>query len=51
GKTAVTADIANAALFFLSPAARQITGQTLVIDGGWTAVSPVPSLDFVEEKD
>lgn len=51
GKTAVTADIANAALFFLSPAASQITGQTLVIDGGWTAVSPVPSLDFVEEQE
>ena len=51
GKTAVTADIAHAALFFLSPAASQITGQTLVIDGGWTAISPVPSLDFVEEKD
>jgi len=50
GRTAVTADIAHAALFFLSPAAGQITGQTLVIDGGWTAVSPVPSLDFVEEN-
>lgn len=51
GKTAVTADIANAALFFLSPAASQITGQTLVIDGGWTAISPVPSLDFVEDQE
>ncbi|MBI5928760.1 MAG: SDR family oxidoreductase [Chloroflexi bacterium] len=43
-------DIANAALFFLSPASSQITGQTLVVDGGWTAISPSPSLDFVERK-
>ena len=51
GKPAETVDIANAALFFLSPAAHQITGQSLVIDGGWTAISPVPSFDFVEEKE
>lgn len=50
GKPAQTADIAHAALFFLSPAAGHITGQTIVVDGGWTAVSPVPSLDFVEDQ-
>ncbi len=33
-------DIANAALFFASRASRHVTGQTLVIDGGWTSVSP-----------
>jgi len=27
-------DIANAALFFASPAARWITGQVLTVDGG-----------------
>lgn len=43
-------DIANAALFLLSPHASQITGQTLVVDGGWTVTSPSPSLDFVEQK-
>lgn len=41
-------DIASAALFLLSPAARQITGQSLVVDGGWTAYSPTPRFDFVQ---
>jgi glucose 1-dehydrogenase len=49
-KAIFPSDIANAALFFLSPAASQITGQTLVVDGGWTSISPTPSLDFVEKK-
>lgn len=35
-------DIASAVLFLASPDAKQITGQTLVIDGGWTLYSPVP---------
>ena len=43
GKTAVPADIAKAALFLLSADASHITGQTLVIDCGWTAVSPFPT--------
>lgn len=42
GKPAYTHDIAHAALFLVSPEARHITGQTLVIDGGWTSVSPSP---------
>ena len=42
GRPATVADIAHAALFLLSPQAGQITGQTLVVDGGWTAVSPPP---------
>ncbi len=42
GKPATTADIANAALFLVSPLASHITGQTLVIDGGWSSVSPSP---------
>jgi NAD(P)-dependent dehydrogenase (short-subunit alcohol dehydrogenase family) len=42
GRPASTADIAHAALFLVSPLARHITGQTLVIDGGWTALSPEP---------
>jgi glucose 1-dehydrogenase len=42
GRPATVQDIANAALFLVSDEARQITGQTLVIDGGWTCVSPSP---------
>ena len=41
-RPAYPADIAQAALFLLSPAANHITGQTLLIDGGWTAISPSP---------
>src|SRR5690606_1736207 len=43
GQTAMPLDIALAALFLLSPDAGHITGQTLVIDGGWTAISPFPN--------
>lgn len=42
GKAARTEDIAHAALFLLSPQAQHITGQTLVVDGGWTSYSPPP---------
>jgi 3-oxoacyl-[acyl-carrier protein] reductase len=41
-KAATVEDIANAVLFFVHPASRHITGQTLIVDGGWTAVSPSP---------
>jgi len=42
GRPAVPEDIAAAVLFLVSPQARHITGQTLVVDGGWTAISPNP---------
>lgn len=42
GRPATVQDIAHAALFLISPAAGHITGQSLVVDGGWTAVSPSP---------
>jgi glucose 1-dehydrogenase len=42
GRPAHVSDIAGAALFLTSDAAKQITGQTLVIDGGWSSISPNP---------
>lgn len=42
GRPATTRDIAYAALFLLSPQARHITGQSLIVDGGWTCISPGP---------
>ena len=42
GKPATVQDIARAALFFVSPGAGHITGQSLVVDGGWAAMSPSP---------
>ncbi len=43
GKPASVIDIANAALFLVSDKAKHITGQTIIVDGGWTSVSPSPS--------
>ena len=42
GRPAYPRDIAEAVTFLVSPAARHITGQSLVIDGGWTSTSPSP---------
>lgn len=42
GHPATVSDIANAALFLVSDKAKHITGQSLIIDGGWTAISPSP---------
>lgn len=42
GRPAYSEDIANAALFLVSDKAKHITGQSLVIDGGWTSISPSP---------
>ena len=42
GRPATVNDIAQAVLFMVSDNAKHITGQSLVIDGGWTAVSPSP---------
>lgn len=43
GRPAYVSDIANTALFLVSDEAKHITGQSLVIDGGWTSVSVLPS--------
>ena len=42
GRPAYPSDIAHAALFLVSPQARHVTGQSLVIDGGWSCTSPSP---------
>lgn len=40
GRPGYVTDIAHATMFLLSKEAEHITGQTLIVDGGWTAVSP-----------
>ncbi|SKB60326.1 SDR family NAD(P)-dependent oxidoreductase [Dyadobacter psychrophilus] len=50
GRPAICEDIANAALFLLSPHSGHITGQSLVVDGGWTSVSPLPDLSNLQVK-
>lgn len=42
GRPATVADIAGTALFLLSDKAKHITGQTIIVDGGWTCISPSP---------
>jgi NAD(P)-dependent dehydrogenase (short-subunit alcohol dehydrogenase family) len=42
GRAGTVEDVANAVLFLVSPGARQITGQNLVVDGGWSAISASP---------
>ncbi len=42
GRPAVVEDIADTALFLVSDKAKHITGQTLIVDGGWTSVSQPP---------
>ncbi len=42
GRPAQVDDIAQAVLFMVSDSAKHITGQSLVVDGGWTSISPSP---------
>lgn len=42
GQCATTLDIAHATLFLLAEEAKHITSQTIVVDGGWTSMSPPP---------
>lgn len=42
GRPATVKDIADSALFLVSDKARHITGQNLIVDGGWTSISPSP---------
>ena len=43
GQAASVQDIAEAVYFFCSDAAQHITGQSLVIDGGWSSVAVQPA--------
>lgn len=45
GRPASVMDIAQTVLFMVSDKAKHITGQSLVIDGGWTSTSPSPYED------
>jgi 3-oxoacyl-[acyl-carrier protein] reductase len=42
GRVATAEDVATAALFLLSDEAAHVTGQSLVVDGGWIAKGAVP---------
>lgn len=42
GCPATPSDIAHTALFLVSEQARHITGQSLIVDGGWSSVSTSP---------
>lgn len=42
GRPGTVQDVANVVLFLVSPQAKQITGQNIVVDGGWSAVSASP---------
>ncbi len=46
GEAIQPGDIASAVLFLAAPAAGKITGQAIVVDGGWTSASPIPSMDY-----
>lgn len=43
GRPATVDDITHAALFLVSPQSRHITGQSLIVDGGWTSVGIPPT--------
>ena len=43
GRVGYVEDIVAAALYLASPEARHVTGHTLVVDGGWTLQSPLPT--------
>jgi NAD(P)-dependent dehydrogenase (short-subunit alcohol dehydrogenase family) len=47
-RVGVPADIARASLWLVDPANRYVTGTTVVVDGGQTAMLPVPWSDGAE---
>lgn len=52
GRVGTTDDVAHAVSFLLSPQSRHITGQTLLVDGGWTAYGASPyTIEKVQEAE
>jgi len=49
GEAIQTQDIANAVLFLVSSESGKITGQTIIVDGGWTSYSPTPNMDYAKD--
>jgi len=47
GKPVQAEDIANAAAFLLSARAKSITGQTIIVDSGISARSPIGGVDYL----
>jgi len=41
GRNGDLSDLAGATIFLASPASAYITGQTLAVDGGFTAIRPM----------
>ena len=50
GRASYVGDIVATTMFLVSAGARQITGQTIQVDGGWTIHSPLPP-DHPEKPD
>ena len=49
GRVAMPVDIANVCLFLLSRASGHMVGETVIVDGGWTATSPLPAEASTEQ--
>lgn len=48
-RVGTTADVSHATLFLAEDMSRHINGEILMVDGGWTVTSPLPS-HLVQEK-
>lgn len=49
GQAIQVEDIASAVLFLAAPESARITGQAIVVDGGWTCASPIPDMSYGKE--
>ena len=51
GEAIQVEDIANAVLFLAAPESGRITGQTIVVDAGWSSTSPIPDMEYGKDYD